>query len=349
MKDVADLSQDINIKAQPQAYAAPALAGERVKFNPTGLDIADDLQFDEWESLVNTLRQTEKSVMWWIGDALRFGERKYGEMYSQAVDATGYSTSALRNAKWVAEKYDERSRRQDLSFKHHAEAASRDDRNEVLERAENEGWSTRDLRSHLSKMKNRVGISPTLETGQVQDLHEAVSAGVKFGTIYADPPWIYDNQGTRAATGNHYEGLTVEQLCELPVGELAADDAHLHLWTTNAFLFDCPKIFDAWGFEFRSSFVWCKPQMGIGNYWRNSHEILLTAIRGDSKRFNDHSMMSWLESDRGRHSAKPEKVRHFIERASEGPYLEMFARSKVEGWKVWGNEVSDCLFTRGQA
>ena len=84
------------------------------------------------------------------------------------------------------------------------------------------------------------------------DLGAIVASGRKFGCIYADPPWLYDNQGTRAATSNHYDGLTVDQLCDLPIAGLVADDAHLHLWTTNAFLFECPRIFAAWGFEFRS-------------------------------------------------------------------------------------------------
>jgi len=179
----------------------------------------------------------------------------------------------------------------------------------------------------------------------VSDLDSLLAAGRKFGTIYADPPWVYDNQATRAATSDHYAGLTVDQLCELPVRELAADDAHLHLWTTNAFLFDAPRIFAAWGFEFRSSFVWVKPQMGIGNYWRNSHEFLLTAIRGNAKRFNDHSLMSWGRLDRRKHSAKPEEVRGFIERASQGPFLELFGRRQAPGWTVWGNEVArDLLY-----
>ncbi len=178
----------------------------------------------------------------------------------------------------------------------------------------------------------------------VAELDSLVATGQKFGVVYADPPWLYDNQSTRAATGNHYNGLTVEELCELPVRALAADDSHLHLWVTNAFLFDAPRLFDAWGFEFRSSFVWVKPQMGIGNYWRNSHEILLTAIRGDAKRFNDRSLMSWGQFNRAQHSAKPEQIRGMIERASHGPYLELFGRRKTDGWTVWGNQIERNLF-----
>jgi hypothetical protein len=65
----------------------------------------------------------------------------------------------------------------------------------------------------------------------VRDLSSLITAGKKFGGIYADPPWLYDNQGTRAATSNHYDGMTVDELCALPIRALAADDAHLHLWT----------------------------------------------------------------------------------------------------------------------
>jgi N6-adenosine-specific RNA methylase IME4 len=182
------------------------------------------------------------------------------------------------------------------------------------------------------------------EAKSESDINALVSAGDKFACIYADPPWQYGNQATRASTDNHYPTMTVEDIAALPVCDLAADDAHLHLWVTNGFLFESKSILDAWGFEFRSTFIWCKPQMGIGNYWRNSHEILLTAIRGDAKRFNDKSLKSWGEFDRGEHSAKPESVRKFIERASPGPRLELFGRGLRDGWTVWGNQISRTMF-----
>lgn len=212
---------------------------------------------------------------------------------------------------------------------------------------ENERVTTNILRA-ADKAKIRAQTSVCLRDSgcTVNDLHELIEGGNHFGCIYADPPWLYDNQGTRAATSNHYKGMTVDELCDLPIRRLAAEDAHLHLWTTNGFLFECRRIFDAWGFEFRSSFIWVKPQMGIGNYWRNSHEILLTAIRGNAKQFNDKSLKSWIECDRGRHSAKPEEIRHLIARASDGPFLELFGRSPVKGWSVWGNEVAPTALTQ---
>lgn len=168
--------------------------------------------------------------------------------------------------------------------------------------------------------------------------------GQKFGTIYADPPWAYGNQATRASTDNHYKTLSVEQLCALPIAELAADDSHCHLWTTNGFLREAFDILAAWGFTYKSCFVWCKTQIGIGNYWRVSHEFMLLGVRGDVLCFSEHSHRSWQEYDRKEHSRKPEEVRSIVERVSPGPFLELFGRGSVDGWTVFGNQVEPTLF-----
>lgn len=39
------------------------------------------------------------------------------------------------------------------------------------------------------------------------------------------------------------------------------------------------------------------------------------------------------------HSRKPDELYDIIEQCSPGPYLELFARHKREGWSQWGNEV----------
>jgi N6-adenosine-specific RNA methylase IME4 len=165
-------------------------------------------------------------------------------------------------------------------------------------------------------------------------------AGQKFGTIYADPPWSYSNQGTRASTGNHYGTMSVADICTMPVAELAADNAHLHLWTTNAFLRDSFEVIEAWGFEYKSCAVWVKPQMGIGNYVRVSHEFLMIAVKGDCKSFKKKNVMSWFEHARTKHSAKPDYWRKVIEENSPSPRLELFGRNQVPGWTVFGNQIS---------
>lgn len=304
------------------------------------LDLPENLSDDEWVQIGEQLCAGSKVINWWIGDWWAFGSHKYGERAKLAAQGIfGREFQSLKDIGYVSRSF-EASRRRDLSFTHHREVASlpADQADRLLVAAEAEGWSVREIRQAAKQTKPIVGLAPSHDTCTVEDL-AALGTEKKYGCIYADPPWVYDNQGTRAATGNHYNGLTVDELCELPIGDLVADDAHLHMWTTNAFLFECPRIFEAWGFEYRSTLVWVKPQMGIGNYWRNSHEYLMTAIRGDAKRFNDKSLMSWMECDRGAHSAKPERVRHMVEKASHGPYLELFGRMPAPGWTVWGNQI----------
>lgn len=166
-------------------------------------------------------------------------------------------------------------------------------------------------------------------------------AGQKFGTIYADPPWAYGNQATRASTGNHYRTMSVSEICDMPVEQLAADDAHLHLWTTNSFLREAFDVIDAWGFEYKSCAVWCKPQMGIGNYVRVSHEFLMIAVRGKCKSFKQKNIMSWFNRPRGRHSAKPDYWRQVIEENSPAPRLELFGREQIPGWTIYGNQINE--------
>lgn len=195
-------------------------------------------------------------------------------------------------------------------------------------------WKSKNVEGAV--VRNAIGVDDCVLTDDLASLN-----GQKFGTIYADPPWAYGNQGTRAATGNHYGTMSIADICALPVRELAADDAHLHLWTTNAFLRESFDLIDAWGFEYKSCAVWCKPQMGIGNYVRVSHEFLMIAVRGDCKSFKKKNVMSWFEHPRGKHSAKPDYWRHVIEENSPGPRLELFGREQVPGWTIFGNQINE--------
>ena len=162
----------------------------------------------------------------------------------------------------------------------------------------------------------------------------------RFSCIYADPPWPYYNQASRGSTSNHYSTMSLDDICNLPVASLAADNSHLHLWTTNAFLFESKKVMEAWGFEYKSCMMWVKPRIGPGNYWRLAHEFLLLGMRGKLP-FRDRSQRSWIETPRLEHSTKPEEFRDAIKLVSPGPYLELFARRPVSDWTVWGNQVVD--------
>ena len=197
------------------------------------------------------------------------------------------------------------------------------------------------LRKEKQKDKIRTAEHPTCI---VSDLQTLIDKGETFTTIAADPPWQYGNQATRASTGNHYETMSIDELCALPVADICDDNAHLHLWTTNGFLFEAKDVMEAWGFEYKSCMVWVKPEMGIGNYWRVSHEFLLFGLRGKLEVW-DHGQMSWLKASRHKHSRKPEEAYQKIEALSPGPYLEMFGRMPRNGWTVLGNQIEQDLST----
>ncbi|MBA4067812.1 MAG: hypothetical protein C0501_29760 [Isosphaera sp.] len=176
-----------------------------------------------------------------------------------------------------------------------------------------------------------------------RDLAALARRGPRFGTVYADPPWAYQNTAARGAAEDHYRTMTLDDICRLPVGPLLAPKAHLHLWATTAFLEDAFRVVRAWGFTYKSCFVWAKPLLGCGNYWRLAHEFLLLGVRGRTP-FRDKTQRSWRELPRGRHSGKPERLRAVIERVSPGPYLELFGRKPVDGWVVFGDAIDRGLF-----
>jgi len=187
--------------------------------------------------------------------------------------------------------------------------------------------------------------SRAVRGGTVSSLRQLIDEGWKYPTIYADPPWSYDNKASRGAADNHYATMSLDEICAEPVAELADDNAHLHLWTTNGFLREAFTVIEAWGFRYKSCFVWVKDDLGMGNYWRVSHEFLLLGVRG-RLRFRDRSQPSWMLCRRTIHSRKPEAVRLLVEKVSPGPYLELYGRAELpnSAWTVYGNRIERRLF-----
>lgn len=164
----------------------------------------------------------------------------------------------------------------------------------------------------------------------------------KYGCIVADPPTDVLQTGQHGAI-NHYDLLPMKRLRELPVGELAKENAHLWLWSTNAALEASFDLARAWGFTPRSLFTWVKPKLGLGNYLRNATEQLIFATKGKAPVLYK-SQMNWGFFPVQDHSHKPEEFFSIVTRVSPGDYLELFARRRppsVEGkeFSIWGNEV----------
>lgn len=51
----------------------------------------------------------------------------------------------------------------------------------------------------------------------------------KYGIIYADPPWAYRNKHCEGNALAHYNTMRLEDICNLPVREIAAQDCVLFL------------------------------------------------------------------------------------------------------------------------
>lgn len=299
----------------------------------TGLELPEGLTFEDWSGVGQVLRHMERSVMWWLGDWWRYGERAYGEAASQAAP-TGYSLKTVQTAAWVADQIESSRRLEDLSWSHHQAVAALapPDADALLEKAEADGWSTRDLRQEVKRQRN------ALEVG-ARERHEPTwdeEAPETFATIVIDPPWRYDNLATRGAAEDHYETMSLDELAELKVP--AADDGHLYMWVTNGFLEAGFRLLASWGFTYKTCLTWVKPQIGMGNYFRNNTEHVLFAIRGRCPTLRN-DVGTWFQADRTKHSAKPESFYDLVESCSPGPWLEMFARRRRAGWHVWGNEA----------
>lgn len=188
----------------------------------------------------------------------------------------------------------------------------------------------------------------------------------RYRTLVVDPPWQYrdllgyhpgDNFGGRGAgrrgatkfytgakaktprsSAANYDTMTLEQLRRLPLSEWAEVDAHLYLWVTNAFMETAHDLARAWGFQQKTILTWCKPQIGMGNYFRNTTEHVLFCVRGKLKVLR-HDVPTHFIADRSHHSEKPAAFYDIVESMSPGPYLDVFARKLRFNWTAWGNEV----------
>lgn len=168
-----------------------------------------------------------------------------------------------------------------------------------------------------------------------------------FATILVDPPWPLQS-GEK-----HYRTMSLARIKALPVGSLAARDAHLWLWTTNALLPKAYEVAEAWGFTVRSPLTWVKFRLGLGGRYqlRNATEQLLFCTRGKAP-LGSRSQPTWFNAPVTEHSRKPAEQFAIIERVSPGPYLELFARRRPESnqpWAVWGDQVDSDIRIPGFA
>lgn len=186
-------------------------------------------------------------------------------------------------------------------------------------------------------------------------------ANQRYSTILADPPWQFQNRTGKMAPEHRrllrYPTMELQEIMELPISKLAAAKSHCYLWVPNALLQEGLKVLEAWGFTYKSNLVWYKIRKdggpdgrGVGFYFRNVTELILFGVRGSMRTLDPGRTQVNLISTRKReHSRKPDEIYDLVESCSPGPYLELFARFKREGWDQWGNEDVEENSFRGVA
>ena len=183
-------------------------------------------------------------------------------------------------------------------------------------------------------------------------LRDLMSLGIeKFGTILADPPWRFYNRTGKMAPEHkrlsRYSTMSLQEIMELPVSQLALPKSHLYLWVPNALILEGIEVMKRWGFTYKTNIVWYKIRKdggpdgrGVGFYFRNVTELVLFGIRGQLRTLSPgRTQVNIMRSRKREHSRKPEQLYDIIEQCSPGPYLELFARGSREGWTQWGDEV----------
>jgi N6-adenosine-specific RNA methylase IME4 len=180
---------------------------------------------------------------------------------------------------------------------------------------------------------------------------EALATGQVWDVLYADPPWGYNRKALNLNAGDVYQTLTLPELKALPVGQLAADDCALLMWTTDSHLEWALELGKAWGFKYATvAFYWHKvlpsgkEATTTGPWVVKSVEqcLLFTKGKVNSKLLTTAKVRSFIEAERGQkgHSAKPLEARRRVERMfGFSTLLELFAREEYPGWDSLGNEL----------
>jgi len=165
----------------------------------------------------------------------------------------------------------------------------------------------------------------------------------KYQIIYADPPWSYKNKKTggsmKSGAEAKYPTMSIDDICKLPIRDIADKNSVLFLWATVPLLPEAFKVMDAWGYKYKTMLTWRKiMSLGMGFWFRGQTEHLLLGVKGKVKAFRIQKA-NFIQCKAGSHSTKPVEFRSLIDMTGLEPKIELFARQKTKGWDVWGNEV----------
>lgn len=170
-----------------------------------------------------------------------------------------------------------------------------------------------------------------------------------YSVVLADPPWRFrkwsDTNDAKSAR-RHYDLMTLDEICALPVRDIVADNAALFIWATWPTIFQTQQVIEAWGFKYSGlAWEWIKQNPKTGKYsfgtgygTRKNLEPCLLARRGQPK-LKSKSVRDFMFAARREHSRKPDAQYERIEQMYDGRYMEIFARQVWPGWSQYGDQV----------
>lgn len=181
----------------------------------------------------------------------------------------------------------------------------------------------------------------------------SLKSNKKYQIILADPPWSYDDKlGTAIATmggyDKYYKGMSLQDICKLPIANITDKDCILFLWVTMPMLPRAFEVISSWGFTYKTcAFTWVKQNLkadtifkGVGRWVQGNSEVVLLSTKGKPKRISK-SVSQIVMTHRQGHSVKPQAVKdNIIKLMGDLPRIELFARQKTEGWDCVGNEIN---------
>ena len=303
------------------------------------MDIKDDTDALE-KSLIENLQRSDLSSVERenaINDLWKSGNYKTKEKLANKL---GVSPTNVRTYITAKKDREELSSGPDVSTSVLDETRSlpKKIRKNIIKKVQSGEISTRKVREEVKKIKQKE-----LNKEKVKIISVMKD---KYNIIYADPPWQYWEGGDKNQS-QHYSTMTMDDIKQLPIQDLTADNCILFLWTTRPIILEMKELLDAWGFKYSTiGFVWVKSKkdgtgfaFGNGNWTRANAEYCIIATKGSVPR-QDASISEIIYEPKGKHSQKPSIVRDkIVQLVGDIPRIELFARQKTEGWDVWGNEV----------
>ncbi len=141
--------------------------------------------------------------------------------------------------------------------------------------------------------------------------------------------------------------MKIDEIKKLPVKSISEKNSVLLMWITYPCLEWAIDVIEAWGFKYKTvAFTWVKKNKngvgyftGLGNYTRANAEICLLATRGKGCKVINKTISQIVDSPITKHSKKPDVIRKkIIKLFGDLSRIELFARTPIHGWEVWGND-----------